>query len=930
MKVNEKLLVGYLKRNVRLAFILSVGALILVLVVSSSGAFCYLVSKKSMSVAAEESPVDAVIQQNTYVADTSGRLVQLPSPYEFLQAIYAEPDVANAYGLAAVVLNLNVSINSNDTGMHNVMILSVSRKEAFNVTLLQGSQIQQYNDIIVSEGFCEEFNVTLGNQVKLARVISGTPPFVKTLEFSGNAVGVTPKHFSQLTEELGLHDSLLLAGHTEAQLLYFDQYPFVLVNMSHYATPLFLEYATKRALLPSILASYFVKFNPDIYLNAWDSDVTVYNLKEQAQSLLKDMNNLTATRGYENEVVSIAAIPAANVFQELSQFINISRLTVIAFGATVAFVGWYFYSSVSQVSLSARTRELQLMRIRGVPQKSVRRSISLVVVVSGLVGTAAGMLIGFVLTTSIGPSILNLSMTETDVAQTFGIPSLMFYALFGLAAAMISQRQVLSKLKTVTPRAEEASAEVKSRMGLSEKSVLIVAVVLGIIKVADWLFGFSLTGGSGTANPITSAAVLFFKLIDETILDALGALLLIYAVVTFLSRRPEILSSVSHWISRVLSPRLSLLSRKIMSVKSAKMAGIMIVASLLVFNTVSANMGYWGVKNAWGDLSRTVVGADARIDMPEDASSPVIQLLNSTSDILSSTQILTADCGTSPPLGTSVTYIIDPKRYSAVMKVRTEGLEFIKPGEIIVSEFYREMGLLNIGDKVTLRGGNELTVRRFIKSIPGLLSVPPVQRFALMSVESIEASNYIVIARTLLVRLNGSQPDTFVQNLTDRLPESVRLKLSTATESQITAKLGGRIAAPLIVESVISILLIASAIGLVFAALALGVMGYGEAVNRRGLDDLLRVKGVNRRQLIGLALSEALCILALSLIIGFFAGYAMAHGYTSYFSAAFPVGAAPALSYDLLTQMLALIAIYFVAFLAPVLYAQRKTRPIRI
>lgn len=923
-KIRERLLLGYLRRNTRLALILSTGALILVLIASSSGAFCYFVSKKSMSLAAKESPVDVVFEQHIYTVP--GGLP--PYPHEFLGTIYAEPDVVNAYGLAALVLNLNVSVNRNDTGMHNVMILSASKKEGFNVTLSEGSQIGQYDEILVSEDFCEQFNVTLMDQIKLVQVTSRKP--LRTLEISGSAVGITPKHFSQLTEELGLHDSLLLAGHTEAELLSFDQYPFVLVNMSNIFVPSFLDYASKHYMLPTILATFFVKFDSDTYLNPWDSDITISNLKEQAQNLIIDMNNLTSTRiGYEYELVSLAAVPAENVFQQLNQFINISRLTVIAFGATVAFVGWCFYSSVSQLALSARTRELQLMRIRGISQKSIDRTISLAVVASGVIGTAAGLLVGFVMTTNIAPSILNISITQADLGQTFGILSLMFYAFFGLAASLISQRQALSKVRTVTPRAE-AGMEVQSKMGLSEKVALAIAFILGTIKVADWLLGFNLTSESGTANPITSAVMLFFRLIDQTILDALGALLLIYALVTILSRRPRILSTVSQWVSRALSPRLSLLSRKIMSVKAAKMAAIMIVASLLVFNTVSANMGYWGVKTAWRALSKTVVGADARIDMPEEASAPVIQLLNNTSGVVDYAQILTVDCGIGPPLGSSVIYAIDPERYAAVLEVGAEGLDSVKAGDILASEFFRDIGLLSIGDKVALGEEKELTVRGFIKSVPGLLSVPPVERFALISWESVEGLSYNVIARTLLLRLSGSQPDTVVNDLMSGLPENVRLKLSTATESQMTAKLGGRIAAPLIVESVISMLLIASVIGLVFAALALGVMGYSEAVGRRSLDGLLRVKGVNRRQLIGMALSEALSMLAISLIIGFFAGYAMANGYTSYFSAAFPINAAPALSYELVTQLLALTATYLVAFLAPVLYAMKKAGPIQI
>lgn len=917
------MLIVYVRRNIRLVLTLSIGALILVLVASSSGGFCYFSSKKSMFLAASETPVDVVFRQDIYMHGT----ISLTHPLEFLQIIYAEPDVVNAYGLAAVLIDLNVTVSRKDRGIHRVLILAASKREGFNVTLSQGSPIQGSNEILVSEDFFEQFNVTLGERVALKKVISIVP--LKTRVVSGYVTGVTPKRFSQLTRELELHDALLLAGHREAELLSFDEYPLVLLDMSSTIVPsYFLDYASSHRFLPSILASFFVKFDDELYLNPWDIDITVFNLEELGENLRQKMNNYTSTRlGQEFGLISIKAVPAATIFQELSQFININKLTVIAFGATVAFVGWYFYSSMTQAALSARTKELQLMRIRGVSHKSITRSVSLIVVASGIIGTIAGLLLGFLLTTNIGPAILNISITEADITQSFGISSLLFYAFFGLAASLLSQRQALSKVKTVMPSAREAVTEQKLMMGLTEKLVLAVALILGSVKVASWLLRIDLVGGGQTANPITSALLLLVRLFDQTILDALGALLLVYALVTIVSRRPRILSTLSQWGSRTLSPRLSLLSKKIMSVKSVKMAGIMVVASLLIFNAVSTNMGYWGVEVAWKNLSATIVGAEIRIEMPEEASSSIIQLLDSNSDVDDYIQVLTVVLKLGSPLGSSVVYAIDPEKYAAILKVEGVGLESMSGGDVFVSDFFHEIGILNVGDTVTLDGEKELVVRGFVKSLPGLLSIPPIERFAVISVESIEHLDYTIISRTLLVRVGDVQPDVVVEDLMNSLPENVRLKLSTATESQIAAKLGGRMAVPLIVESVMSMLLIAGVVGVVFAALALGVMGYNEAIERRGLDALLRVKGVTRWQLLGMALSEALCTLALSLIIGFFAGYAMASGYTSYFSAAFPINAVPVPSYELVTQLLMLIVTYLFAFLAPVLYAMKK--PVR-
>jgi len=568
------------------------------------------------------------------------------------------------------------------------------------------------------------------------------------------------------------------------------------------------------------------------------------------------------------------------------------------------------------------------MRVRGVSQASIKRTISLILIAAGTTGTIFGVLVGFFITTNISTTVLDVSISELDIVQTFGASSLVFYAFFGLAASIISQRQALARIETVKVKAEPLEEAGKSEMGMTEKLVLAVVLFLGSIKVACWLLGFNLVSEGQTINPITSALLLFVRLVDQTILDALGALLFIYALVTIMSRRTGFFASISHWISKALSPNLSLLSKKVMNVKSVKMAGIMIVASLLIFNSVSTNMGYWGIETAWRNLSATIVGADIRIDIPEEASSTLIQVLDNNSHIDDYTQILTVVSMLGPPLGTCVVYAIDPGKYADVLKTSTGGLGSTTAVEIFASEFFCEMGLLSVGDTVAFDIEKELTVRGFIKSFAGLLSIPPVERFAILCAESLEGLDCTVLLRTFLLRVSADQPDVVLEEVMEELPENVRVKLSAATESQMSAEFGERMAAPLIVESIMSVLLIASAFGVVFAGLAFGVMGYGEAIGRKSLDSLLRVKGVTRRQLLGLAFSEALCILTLSLVIGLLTGYAMAKGYTSYFSSAFPIEAVPTVSHGLIVQLLTLTAIYILAFLTPTLYAWK--RPIRL
>jgi membrane protein implicated in regulation of membrane protease activity len=74
--------------------------------------------------------------------------------------------------------------------------------------------------------------------------------------------------------------------------------------------------------------------------------------------------------------------------------------------------------------------------------------------------------------------------------------------------------------------------------------------------------------------------------------------------------------------------------------------------------------------------------------------------------------------------------------------------------------------------------------------------------------------------------------------------------------------------------------------------------------------------------------SSDLTFFLISLLIGLFTGFAMASGYTAYFSATFPIHASPIVSFELPLQLLLLLSVYLLVFLAPSIYAMKK--PIRV
>lgn len=928
----DKLLMLYVRKNIRLALVLSVGAIILVFAMSTAGGFSYFSVKRSMSLVIDESPVDLVVIQKDYGPGAQKWGPRI-TPRYVGDVINSTPHVNNLIILALKPAigpgptRLRVITNNVVKGSECICVVGLWSRETVNFTLSQGStppfsltrnQDLGFHGMLVSDDFFQKYNMSLGSRIKVDR----WDPSTEKSEWKlwDTVVGVTKLTLSQLIEELGIQDVIHFAGYDKAKLASLDQYPFVIARLSTINNALPLE------RMPSI---YFMKFDKEVYMNPWDIDITVNSLESLGEELLLDVNN-ASSRIIDREfnVASEEYWPTITRLEEMSGFIHMNVVTVFAFGFTMAAVGWYFYGMLSQTIITTKMEEFQLLHIRGASRKSLSKSMTLLVAIAGVTGTIVGLFLGFLATTFMTPLILGVSVSSDDLSMTFGGVSLFFYSSFGLIASLLSQRAAFSRIKISGPQGKQGEVEVEKGKSLTGIVILIIALILGTIKATEWIFGLKILRGGQTTNPITSAFLMLIGLIDKTILDTLGAIFLAYALVNLLSMQPKILSTMSYTISSALSPPLALLSKKIMHSKSLKMIGGMIITSLLVFNIVSAHMGHAGINTAWTNLSTTVVGADIRIDMQEEVAPYIFQILDNTSGVSGYTQILLVKTAIGTPLGGTPIYIIETAKYTALVDGIDSSLmsilKSLNDTGILVSDFFRDIGVLNHGDLVKLED-KELMVMGFIKNLSGTLSIPTLEKFAVADVKVIEDFNYTILFRSVLVKTGDRQPEEMVNDIAENMPEDMKQLYTAATRSSAMTKFSHRMSISQIAEDVMTLLFVASLVSFAFAIAAIGVMAYSDAIERRRLDALLRIRGVTRSQLLNMILSEALTFFLFSFIVGFFTGFVMANGYTAYFSATFPICASPSISYGLLIQMFSLFAVYLLVFLVPSFYAMRKT-----
>lgn len=928
----DKFLMLYVRKSLRLALVLSIGAVILVFAMSTAGGFSYFSVKRSMSLVIDESPVDLVIIQKDYGPRAWKWGPEIPPRYVG-DVINSTPYVNNLIIMALKPAigpgptRLRVITNNVVKGSERICVVGLWSRESVNFTLSQGStppfSLTRYQDLgfhgmLVSDDLFQKYNMSLGSRIKVDR----WDPATEESEWKlwDTVVGVTKLTLSQLIEELGIQNVIHFTGYDKAKLASLDQYPFVIARLSTINNALPLE---------KMSSIYFMKFDKKVYMNPWDVDITVNSLESLGEELLLDVNNASSRIiDREFDVASEEYWPTITSLEEMSGFIRMNIITVFAFGFTMTAVGWYFFGMLSQTIITTKVREFQLLHIRGASRKSLSRSMTILVAIAGVIGTIVGLFLGFLVTTFMTPLILGVSVSSDDLSMTFGGVSLFFYSSFGLIASLLSQRAAFSRIKTIRLQGEQGEPEVEKGKSLTGIVILIIALILGAIKATEWIFGLKILRGGQTTNPITSAFLMLIGLIDKTILDTLGAIFLAYALVNLLSMQPKILSTMSYTISSALSPLLALLSKKIMHGKSLKMIGGMVITSLLVFNIVSAHMGHAGINTAWTNLSTAVVGADIRIDMQEEVALYILQTLDNTSGVSGYTQILLVKTAIGTPLGGTPIYIIETTNYTELVdgidSSLINALKSLNGAGILVSDFFYDIGVLNNGDLVKIED-KELIIIGFIKNLPGTLSIPTLERFAVADVKVIENVNYTVLSRSVLVKIGPRQPEEVVNNIAESVPDNMKQLYTAATRSSAMTKFSHRMSISQIAEDVMTLLFVASLVSFAFAVTAVGVMAYNDAIERRRLDALLRIRGVTRLQLLNMILSEALTFFLFSFIVGFFTGFVMASGYTAYFSAPFPVAASPAIFHGLLIQLLSLLAVYLLVFLVPSVYAMRKT-----
>jgi len=250
-------------------------------------------------------------------------------------------------------------------------------------------------------------------------------------------------------------------------------------------------------------------------------------------------------------------------------FINIGLL---AFAGVSIFVGAFIIQNTFRIIVAQRTRELALMRAVGATARQVTRTVLTEAFIVGLIGSIAGIAVGFLMALGIRALMNSVGLAIPDASLVLQASTIIIGLAVGLILTMASAVLPARRASRVPPiAAMRADLARPARRSLRSRTLAGTAITgLGVVLLALGLF-------AGAGNPLAlvglGAAILF---IGVSVLAPLAA----RPVADLIGRPASALSGVS---GRLAMENTKRSPRRTASTASALMIGVALVAFFTIF-----------------------------------------------------------------------------------------------------------------------------------------------------------------------------------------------------------------------------------------------------------------------------------------------------------------------------------------------------------
>ncbi len=270
------------------------------------------------------------------------------------------------------------------------------------------------------------------------------------------------------------------------------------------------------------------------------------------------------TSGYLVESTTLILLQR---MERTGQLIGVVSLLI---ALPLLWMGWMLAGNLSGLLMLNERRTLGLMRLRGVPGRTLGQALLTAVAAGGLLGGVAGLIAG---------SLVPLAVYERGhlplevLLQTGQLPMFAGFLVITLCLALLVSRRLVKYATTISPL--EASGRVAgseaARTGVRFGILQALALVLGAAALAGWVYGFSPAGVIRASWGETVGRVL----------DLLGLPLFLYGITALIASRPALIHYVLGPVFRPLGGLLGSAAEKHMAVKPHRTVAFLLIVALM-------------------------------------------------------------------------------------------------------------------------------------------------------------------------------------------------------------------------------------------------------------------------------------------------------------------------------------------------------------
>ena len=363
---------------------------------------------------------------------------------------------------------------------------------------------------------------------------------------------------------------------------------------------------TAPPYIPEI--NHLIKLDPERWINPWDLSASIRQLTYLISIFESETHRISSTAYVMSDL--------RGVLTELERTSRSVGLVATLIAIPLLWLAWLVARKLNNLLLLNHQRQIGLVMIRGVPVSLVTKTLMTIFLISGFVGSIAGMATGIGLPTIgyklIGESPPSLLHLKNEVSY------FLFFMVIGVLLAVLTGRNMINHMRRLTPREvmtrmmEEIVEQETHRTPKSFVIASIAALIVGGYKIFVWSTGYSLF--PELHDNVSAGGHFRFWLTIEFVLNFIAVPLFLFGITGILRWRTLWLQNIINILIIPFVGKFRWFVAKHMALSRTRIAGTMFLTALALSLTllpqIAADSFYDRVKRG----VKSSVGGDIQLE----------------------------------------------------------------------------------------------------------------------------------------------------------------------------------------------------------------------------------------------------------------------------------------------------------------------------